>query len=306
MRAAVIDMGTNSTRLLLADVDGADLTEVERHLAITRLGAHVDRDARLSEQAMGRTRRVVGEYVERARQLGADVIFASATSAVRDSRNGDAFMQSLARDLGIAARTLTGEEEARATFRGVSSTMAADGPMAVVDVGGGSTEIVVGDAGQVLGAISLQAGCVRMTERWLAEDAVSPDQLTLAREEVDRLLDRHLPGDLATRAEGRDAVAVAGTATTLAALELGLPGYDAERIHGTRVSRDAIAVWIAKLAPLTAEERSQRHPAIEPGRAGLIVGGSIVLLAALDALDAPGFLASERDILHGLALGIGA
>ncbi|MFM7247305.1 MAG: hypothetical protein ACKO2Y_07550, partial [Actinomycetota bacterium] len=182
MRAAVIDMGTNSTRLLLADVADGALSEVERHLEITRLGAHVDRDARLSEQAMGRTRRVVGEYVERARQMGADVIFASATSAVRDSRNGETFMSSLAREHGIAARTLTGEEEARATFRGVASTMDADGPMAVVDVGGGSTEIVVGEGTQVHGAVSLQAGCVRITERWLAEDAVSPDQLTQARE----------------------------------------------------------------------------------------------------------------------------
>ncbi len=306
MRAAVIDMGTNSTRLLLADVADGQLAEVERHLEITRLGAHVDRDARLSEQAMGRTRRVVGEYVERARQMGADVIFASATSAVRDSRNGETFMSSLAREFGIAARTLTGEEEARATFRGVASTMDAEGPMAVVDVGGGSTEIVVGEGTQVHGAVSLQAGCVRITERWLAEDAVSPDQLTQAREEVDGLLDRYLLPDFVARAEGLDAIAVAGTATTLAALELGLPGYDAERIHGSRVSRDAIAVWIAKLAPLTAEARRQRHPAIEPGRAGLIVGGSIVMLAALDALDAPGFVASERDILHGLALGMGA
>ncbi len=305
MRVAVIDMGTNSTRLLIADVESGAVQEVERYLTITRLGAHVDRDARLSEQAMGRTRKTVGEYVERAREKSADVIFASATSAVRDARNGEQFMHALARDFGIAARTLTGDEEARATFRGVASSVIAEGPLAVIDVGGGSTEIVVGEGDAVLGAVSLQAGCVRATERWLSEDAVGPDQMTTAREEVDGLLDRHLPAELVAAATA-EPVAVAGTATTLAALDLGLPGYDAERIHGHRVDRDAVSMWIVKLAPMTAEQRHARYPAIDRGRAPLIIGGSIVLLAALDALEADGFTASERDILHGLALGIAA
>jgi exopolyphosphatase/guanosine-5'-triphosphate,3'-diphosphate pyrophosphatase len=124
MRAAVIDMGTNSTRLLIADVAGGEIVELERLMTITRLGAHVDRDQRLAETSMGRTRKVVTDYVERARAMNADVIFASATSAVRDSNNGEAFMASLARDLGIAARVLSGDEEARATFRGVTSAVA--------------------------------------------------------------------------------------------------------------------------------------------------------------------------------------
>ncbi len=305
MRAAVIDMGTNSTRLLVADVDGTDMREVERILMITRLGAHVDRDRRLGESAMGRTRKAVEGYVARARELNADVIFASATSAVRDSANGEAFMQSLARDLGIAARVLTGDEEARATFRGVTSAQPSDQATAVIDVGGGSTEIVVGEGASVLGAVSLQAGCVRATERWLGENQVGPDQMTTAREEIDRLLDRHLSPELVGLVTS-EPVAVAGTATTLAALDLDLPGYDAERIHGHRVDRDTVSMWIVKLAPLTAEQRCATYPAIDRGRAPMIIGGAIVLLATLDALNATGFVASERDILHGLALGMAA
>ena len=145
MRVGVIDMGTNSTRLLLAEVANGQIDEIERLLTITRLGAHVDRDGRLGESAMGRTRKTVTEYVERARSANCDVIFATATSAVRDAANGEAFMQALARDLAIPARTLSGEEEARATFRGVTSASPAEGRTAVVDVGGGSTEVVIGD-----------------------------------------------------------------------------------------------------------------------------------------------------------------
>lgn len=303
MRVGVIDMGTNSTRLLIADVQDGAIRELERLLTITRLGAHVDRDRRLGESAMGRTRKAVDGYVERARALSCDVIFASATSAVRDAANGEAFMHALQRDLGIAARTLSGDEEARATFRGVTSSMPGDGSTAVIDVGGGSTEVVRGEGDRVSGAVSLQAGCVRMTERWLGENAVGPDQLTTAREEIDRLIDRHMPPELQQPVTA-DPIAVAGTATTLAAIEIGLPGYDSERIHGQRVSRDAVATWIAKLAPLTAEQRRAMHPAIEVGRAPLIVGGALVLLAVLDALHADAYVASERDILHGIALGL--
>ena len=305
MRVGVIDMGTNSTRILIADVVDGQISELERLLTITRLGAHVDRDGRLAETAMGRTRKAVTGYVERARELNCDVIFASGTSAVRDSANGEAFMQSLSRDLGIPARVLSGDEEARATFRGVTSTQPTEGTTAVIDVGGGSTEIVIGRGTQVLGAASLQAGCVRMTERWLNEETVGPAELTVAREEIDNLIDRHVSPDLLVPVES-DPIAVAGTATTLAAIQLGLPGYDSHRIHGTRVSRDAVATWIAKLAPLTPDQRRALHPAIEVGRAQLIIGGALVLLAVLDALHADAYVASECDILHGLALGLAA
>lgn len=305
MRVGVIDMGTNSTRLLVADVAGGELHEVERLLTITRLGAHVDRDRRLSDAAMGRTRKAVSGYVARARELSADAVLATATSAVRDSANGETFMQSLGRDLDIDARILSGQEEANATFRGVTFRHASDQPLAVIDVGGGSTEIVIGAGKRVLGSVSLQAGCVRATERWLTEDRIQPEQLTTARQAIDALLDQHLPASLITGAQS-DPIAVAGTATTLAALDLGLDGYDAARIHGHRVTRDTVAMWIARLAPLTAEQRRADHPAIERGRSTVLVGGSLVLLAVLDALEADAFIASESDSLDGLALGIGA
>lgn len=302
MRVAVIDMGSNSTRLLVADVADGDLVEVERLLAITRLAAGVDARRLLSYAATNRTAKVVGGYVERARALNADAILAVATSAVRDSGNGADFLDGLMRDHGIDARILTGEQEAAATFRGVTSARpVSDDPMAVIDVGGGSTEIVIGRAGHVADAVSLDLGCVRATERWLGEDGVDADRLTAAREAIDRILDERLPGTMATGL-GPAPLAVAGTATTLAALDLGLTDYDPARIDGHRVDRDAIAAWIVRLSPLDREERRARFPVIEAGRAPVLIGGCLVLLAVLDALDADAFEASERDILHGVAL----
>ena len=295
-------MGSNSTRLLVADVDDGRLVEVERLLAITRLAACVDARRLLSYAATNRTAKIVGGYVARARELNADTILAVATSAVRDSGNGADFLDALMRDHGIDARILTGEQEAAATFRGVTSARpAADGPTAVIDVGGGSTEVVVGRDGGVATAVSLDLGCVRATERWLGEDTVGADALTDARSAIDRILDERLPTNMAA---GLDAapLAVAGTATTLAALDLGLTTYDPAQIDGHRVDRDAIAGWIVRLSPLDREERRTRFPVIEAGRAPVLIGGCLVLLAVLDALDADAFEASERDILHGVAL----
>ena len=305
MRVAVIDMGSNSTRLLVADVAADGLQEVERLLETTRLGAKVDQNHALGKRAMNRTRKVVNGYVERAREQSAEAILASATSAVRDSRNGEEFMRDLARECGIVTRILTGDEEARATFRGATALHPPTEPTAVIDVGGGSTEVVVGVGSQVLGAVSLQLGCVRATERWLGDNRVSPEQLTAARQGIDEVLDAHLPQELA-RGTTATPIAVAGTATTLAALELKLPGYDPERIDGHRVERDKIAAWIARLAPLTAAERCADYPAIVGGRGSVLIGGALVLLAVLDAMDADAYIASESDILQGMALGIGA
>ncbi len=302
VRVAVIDMGSNSTRLLVADVTDGRLVEVERLLEITRLAAGVDTRRLLSYAATNRTEKVVGRYVARARALDADAILAVATSAVRDSGNGADFLDTLMREHGIDARILTGEQEAAATFRGVTSARpTADDTMAVIDVGGGSTEVVIGRDGAVRAAVSLQLGCVRATERWLAEDAVDADALTAARGAIDRVLDEHLPAAIHADLDGFP-LAVAGTATTLAALDLGLSAYDAERIDGHQVDRDAIAGWIVRLAPLDREERRARHPVIEAGRSPVLIGGCLVLLAVLDALDVDAFEASERDILHGIAL----
>ena len=296
MRVAVVDMGTNSTRLLVADVRGpAELTEVERILEITRLGAGVDRNRRLADDAIGRTLAVVRRYREIADSHGAQVRLATATSAVRDSANGGEFLKRLQAETGFEARLLPGEEEARLTRLGVlAGRPPIEGEVAIVDVGGGSTEVSVGPGR----AVSLDAGCVRATERWLAEDAVSPALQQHAIAELRALFAAGVPDTWLPVDRG---IAVAGTATTIAALDLGLEAYDAQRIHGHVMTRAAIAAQRERLAPLSADER-RAIGAIEPGRAPVIVGGILVLEAALDRLGLAEVEVSERDILHGIAL----
>ena len=296
MRVAVVDMGTNSTRLLVADARGpGDLTEVERILEITRLGAGVDRNRRLADDAIGRTLAVVRRYREIADSHGAQVRLATATSAVRDSANGGEFLKRLQAETGFEARLLPGEEEARLTRLGVlAGRPPIEGEVAIVDVGGGSTEVSVGPGR----AVSLDAGCVRATERWLAEDAVSPGLQQHAVAELRALFAAGVPDTWLPVDRG---IAVAGTATTIAALDLGLEAYDAELIHGHVMTRAAIAAQRERLAPLSADER-RAIGAIEPGRAPVIVGGILVLEAALDRLGLAEVEVSERDILHGIAL----
>ena len=296
MRVGVVDMGTNSTRLLLADVSGPEaLVEVERILEITRLGAGVDRDRRLRDDAIERTLTVVRRYRAIAAAHGAQTLLATATSAVRDAANGREFLALLERETGFAARLLTGEEEAHLTRLGVlAGRPPIAGAVAIVDVGGGSTEVSVGPGR----AVSLDAGCVRATERWLAEDAVSPALQARAAEALRDLFATGVPDAWLPVDRG---IAVAGTATTIAALDLGLDEYDAERIHGHVLTRAAIATQRERLAPLTADER-RAIGAIEPGRAPVIVGGILVLEAAIDRLGLAAVEVSERDILHGIAL----
>ncbi len=296
MRVAVVDMGTNSTRLLVADVAGpGELTEVERILQITRLGAGVDRDRRLADDAIERTLTVVRRYRQIADAHGAAVHLATATSAVRDSANGADFLRRLQAETGFETRRLPGEEEARLTRLGVlAGRPPIAGEVAIVDVGGGSTEVSVGPGR----AVSLDAGCVRATERWLAEDVVSPALQEHAADELRELFAAGVPDAWLPVERG---IAVAGTATTVAALDLALAAYDAERIHGHVLTRAAIAAQRERLAPLTADER-RAIGAVEPGRAPVIVGGILVLEAALDRLGLDEVEVSERDILHGIAL----
>jgi exopolyphosphatase / guanosine-5'-triphosphate,3'-diphosphate pyrophosphatase len=296
MRVAVVDMGTNSTRLLVADADGPDtLVEVERILEITRLGAGVDRDRRLRDDAIERTLAVVRRYRAIADAHGAAIRLATATSAVRDAANGADFLARLERETGFPTRLLPGEEEARLTRLGVlAGRPQVVGAVAIIDVGGGSTEVSVGPGR----AVSLDAGCVRATERWLAEDAVSPALQARAAGALRDLFATGVPDAWLPVDRG---IAVAGTATTVAALDLGLPAYDAELIHGHVLTRGAIAAQRDRLAPLTADER-RAIGAIEPGRASVIVGGILVLEAALDRLGLAEVAVSERDILHGIAL----
>ena len=297
MRLAVVDLGTNSTRLLVADVDRGVVSEVERLLEITRLGEGVDGSGSLNATAIGRVLDCLDGYADRADALGAELRIAVATSAVRDAANRDDLLEPIER-LGFAARVLTGEEEAALTFAGVASDVRTDGAVAVVDVGGGSTEVVLATNGRVRWSRSYAAGCVRMAERHLGGGVVSPDALARCRADLDSILEGL--GD-AVEQPFTCGVAVAGTATTAAAIDLGCNGYDAERIHRHVVSRETIADQLSMLAPLELDARI-RVPGLEPDRAPVICAGLCVLGAVLDRLDLEEIIVSEHDILHGAAL----
>jgi exopolyphosphatase/guanosine-5'-triphosphate,3'-diphosphate pyrophosphatase len=295
-RVAAVDIGTNSTRLLVADVADGRLDEVVRLLQITRLGQGVDAASALAPQAMERTLVVLRGYAELAAEHGAASGLATATSAVRDAANGREFLARVTAETGFATRLLQGAEEARTTFAGVlCGRPPTPGRLAVVDVGGGSTEVAIGVDGVLVSATSIDAGCVRATERWVGEGRVDRDRLATARAALERLFEVVEPGAV-------DAcIAVAGTATTLAALDLELPAYEPDRIHGHVLTRAAVAAWLDRLAAMTLPERAAL-PVMAPGRAPVIVGGTVVLLTALDRLGVDACEVSERDILHGIAL----
>ena len=276
MRVAAVDLGTNSSRLLVADVNG-ELTEVVRRLAITRLGEGVDTRGKLLPVPIARVRSVLSDYRRELDALGAERTLAIATSAVRDAENGEAFLGEVEWSYGFTTRLLSGQEEAAMTLRGIGELAAGT---LVVDIGGGSTEL------QVVGTdlrTSLQIGCVRLTERF-GED------VDAIRTHVRRLL---------PKLEAERAVGVAGTVTTLAALDLGLAEYDAELTHGHAISREAVLEQTARIASLSLEERAQ---IMEPGRAPVIVAGAVILSEIVERYDLDGIEASERDILHGAAL----
>ncbi len=276
MRVAAVDLGTNSTRLLVADVNGA-LDEVVRRLEITRLGEGVDERRRLLPVPIARVRNVLSDYRRELEALGAERTLCIGTSAVRDAENGEAFLGEIEWSYGFTTRLLSGDEEAELTLRGIG---ALEPGTLVVDIGGGSTEV------QVVGSEvreSLDVGCVRMTERF-GED------VSAIREHVRALLPSARP---------ERAVGVAGTVTTIAALDLGLEQYDPERIHGHAISREAVAEQTERLAAMSVEERAR---IIEPGRAPVIVAGAAILSEILDFYGLDGITASERDILHGAAL----
>ena len=276
MRVAAVDLGTNSTRLLVADANGT-LEEVVRRLRITRLGEGVDERRKLLPLPIARVRNVLSEYRRELEALGAERTLCIATSAVRDAENGEAFLGEIEWSYGFNTRLLTGAEEAEMTLRGIG--VVEPGTL-VVDIGGGSTEVQVGGTNV---RESLDVGCVRMTERF--------------GEDVDAIRS-HVRGLLPEMRAG-SAVGVAGTVTTIAALDLGLDEYDPERIHGHRISSDAANEQLARLAAMPVEARAE---IVEPGRAPVIVAGAAILAEILAFYDLAEIEASERDILHGAAL----
>jgi exopolyphosphatase/guanosine-5'-triphosphate,3'-diphosphate pyrophosphatase len=275
VRVAAVDLGTNTTRLLVADVADGSLDELHRETRITRLGEGVDARGRLLPVPIARVRNVLVDYRRVADRLGAERVLAVGTSAIRDAENGEAFLGEIEWSYGFTTHVASGDEEARLTRRGVAP---APGTL-VLDIGGGSTELVLDDF-----SVSLPVGSVRFTERY-AEDVARIDAET-----------RSLLPELRPEA----AIGVAGTVTTLAALDLALPAYDRERVHGHRLSRESARAQRDRLASLSSDERAAL-PAMEPARAPVIVAGASILVAVLDTYALAAIEVSERDILDGIA-----
>jgi exopolyphosphatase/guanosine-5'-triphosphate,3'-diphosphate pyrophosphatase len=279
MRVAAVDLGTNTTRLLVADVADGELVELHRETRITRLGENVDTRRRLLPVPITRVRNVLTDYRRTAEGLGAEHILAVATSAVRDAENGEAFLGEVEWSYGFTTRLVSGDEEAQLTRRGVQP-----GPgRLVLDIGGGSTELIVDEF-----HVSLAMGSVRFTERH-GEDIAACEEATI------ELLTEHAP------VHPGAAVGVAGTVTTLAALDLGLERYDPVRVDGHVLSRQAARAQLRRLAALPLDERRE-VPALEPERAPVIVAGGAILVATLDHFGLNAITVSERDILDGIAL----
>jgi exopolyphosphatase/guanosine-5'-triphosphate,3'-diphosphate pyrophosphatase len=291
-RVAAVDLGTNSTRLLVADVEGDELHEVSRRLTITRLGEGVDERRRLLPLPVARVRNCLADYRHELEALGAERTLAIATSAVRDAGNGEAFLGEIEWSYGFTTRLLSGPEEAEMMLRGVTLGRPALDDGLVVDIGGGSTELVLAREGGVAAATSLDVGCVRLTERFVPSDPPTASELDAAAKHVRALLP-----DL----DARQAIGVAGTVTTLATLDLGDAEYDPARTHGHRIPLETVEAQLARLAALTSEERLE-VPGIEPGRAEVIVAGIVVLREVMRTYGITEIEVSERDILHGAAL----
>ena len=292
LRVAAIDLGTNSTRLLVADVAGDGLEEVVRRLTITRLGDGVDERRRLLPLPIARVRNCLADYRRELEALGAERALAIATSAVRDAENGEAFLGEIEWSYGFTTRLLDGADEAALMTRGVLSGRGPVDDTLLVDIGGGSTELVLVSGREPTASTSLDVGCVRVTERFLRSDPPSGPELAAASAYVRALLPEY---------EVRQAIGVAGTVTTLAALDLGLAEYDPLRTHGHRIPRDSVEQQLERLAAMTTGERTQ-VAGIEPGRAPVIVAGLVVLREVLDRYGFDEIEASERDILDGAAL----
>jgi exopolyphosphatase / guanosine-5'-triphosphate,3'-diphosphate pyrophosphatase len=298
-RVAAIDLGTNSTRLLVADVDGGQITDVERQMHVTRLGEGVDARQRLLPMPVARVRNVLSDYRKRVENLGAERTLALATSAVRDAENGEAFLGEVEWSYGFTTQLLSGHDEAMLMFRGVTSGRALAKDTVIVDIGGGSTELVAGGPEGVRWHDSLDIGSVRLTERFFRSDPPHRDELEDAARALRALLAERLPDEI--RSDMRSAIGVAGTITSLGALALGLSEYDRDRVHGFELRTSALRDQFERLAALRLEERRALRP-LDPERAPVIVGGALIAQEVLHYFGLDAMEISERDILDGAAL----
>lgn len=319
-RVAAVDCGTNSIRLLVADIEpggdtgdssqaaGGTLTDVVRRMEIVRLGQGVDRTGRLAPEAIDRTRHALAAYTAELRELGARRVRMVATSATRDAQNREDFRQMVLSTLGVEPEVITGDEEAALSFAGAVRGLAdAEPPYLVVDIGGGSTEAVIGagagdgraDKGiAVDAAYSMDIGCVRLTERHLRDDPPTAAQVAAAEADIRAALDtaRHrVPLD-----QARSLVGVAGSVTTVAAIALGLPRYLPERIHHSRIPAAQVREVSDRLLTMTHAERAAL-PVMHPGRVDVIGAGALILRVIVDQVGAAEVVVSEHDILDGIA-----
>ena len=297
MRVAAIDVGTNSTRLLVAEERPGGFRSLDRRMKITRLGQGVDSTGRLSREALHRTMTTIADYIAACGEYGVGILRVTGTSAVRDARNRDEFFNGVAQLTGSPPELLSGEQEAHATFLGTVSDLA-DGPKMVVDIGGGSTELIVGD-GEPDGVVSLDIGCVRMFEKHLFSDPPSHVELESLRTEVHaELAGARSELDVSS---GTQLIGVAGTATQLATLKAGVPVYDPDITHHAVLSHGDVRLLARRLESLNYEQRS-RLKGLEPGRVDVIVAGAEILLAVMEVFDFAEVLVSEKDILDGLVI----
>lgn len=305
MRIAVVDIGSNSTRLLIADAEGGRVPrELERRTTVTRLGAGVDSDGHLQDEAMERVYAALRDCRELIDANHPDRAVAILTSAVRDAANGEEFAQTVADRFRLEPHILTGDDEARLTFLGaVSDRDPSDvAPTLVVDIGGGSTELVVGGGTEIMFHVSTQAGVVRQSERHLHHDPPTEEEQGELVAGVEALIQKAVPEE--QRVTPERAIAVAGTATSLAAIAQELDPYDPERVHGYVISHDECVRILDRLAALPLDER-RRVIGLHPDRATTIVAGILILLVVLRMFQLEEVEISENDILRGAALEFG-
>ncbi|MCI4081890.1 Ppx/GppA family phosphatase [Streptomyces sp. MMS21 TC-5] len=307
-RVAGIDCGTNSIRLLVADCDPAtgELTELDRRMIVVRLGQGVDRTGRLAPEALERTFAACREYAAVIKELGAERVRFVATSASRDAENRDDFVRGVVEILGVEPEVISGDQEAEFSFTGATKELTAhehlERPFLVVDIGGGSTEFVVGDD-HVRAARSVDVGCVRMTERHLVVNGVATDppteeQIAAVRADIEAALD--LASRTVPLTEARTLVGLAGSVTTIAGIALGLPEYQSSAIHHSRISYEQVRAITERMLTATHAERAA-IPVMHPGRVDVIGAGALVLLAIMERTGAQEVVVSEHDILDGIA-----
>jgi len=302
-RVAVIDVGSNSSRLLVADVADGRVEKVERQSRVTRLGRGVDLTGQLSGEAIEAACEAIGDYVEICEKTRPEAIATVATSAVRDAANGAAFVAELRERFALSARVLDGEEEARLTYLGATHEQPPREPTLVIDIGGGSTELIVGAGQEIAFEQSLQAGVVRHSERHISSDPPTTPELEALAADIRGQVEAAISSE--PQASAVAGVAVAGTPTSLAAIELELEPYDPEQVHGHVLSLEAIQHMLSRLAATPLAEREQ-ITGLHPDRAPTIIAGVVILVEAMRAFELDRIRVSEHDILYGTAIATAA